>query len=121
MSVSSEPICKGMLFVPINPVGVYHLDYGIEDDENILRWDLTPEENTSLWPVYNKFNDRFHLLVDLCEEETIPSADVRTALDILVPFEEDPASTEFLRSGLRKLRSALEAAVRYDASVDLCL
>ena len=31
MSVSSEPIFKGMLFVPKNAVGAYNLEYGIED------------------------------------------------------------------------------------------
>ena len=120
MSISSEPIFRGWLCVPKNDQGTHSLDYGLEDRENVIEWELTPEENTSLGSFYLAVNDLIGTLLDFCEEDVINASDAPVVLNLLTEWAQHERDAFWL-SACAKLGESLKCAVEYGTFVELWL
>ena len=121
MSQEEVPsIFKASLYVPKNDAGMNHLNYGLDDSENILEWHLTPEENVSLGSLYLDINDLLGTLLDFCEEDTIAASDVPSVLDLLMSWNQKERSGIQL-SACAKLKASLLRAIEYGTFVELWL
>ena len=99
----------GILGVPKNADGMRSLELNVDDSENVMEWELTDSENSSLAGTYYDINDRIGTVIDYCEDEIIPLDGVPGAMGVVL---RNLARTEdaTLQMALRKLGDALELA-----------
>ena len=110
----------GLLCVPRNSKGISSLEYDMDDVDNVVEWKLTESENASLASTYHDINDRVGVIIDYCEDETIPLESLSGALDV-VSTNLSMAKDDVLLSALGKLRDALELALECGTCVWLFL
>lgn len=110
----------GILSVPKNSDGMRSIELNVDDSENVVEWELTDSENSSLAGTYYDINDRTGTIIDYCEDEIIPLESVPNAMDVVF---QNSARTEdaTLQTALRKLGNALELALERGTCVWLFL
>lgn len=76
---------RHLIFVPKNEEGIREYETGSEDSENFEVFDIPEEEFEKLWKhrVFDILNDRFDLLIDECEEETVTADQLKEAYDAI--------------------------------------
>ena len=96
------------------------LELNVDDSENVLEWELTDSENSSLAGTYYDINDRTGTIIDYCEDKIIPLESVPDAMDVVF---QNSARTEdaALQAALHKLGNALELALERGTCVWLFL
>ena len=62
---------KVFLEVPVNRMGLYGMTENVDarNDENMKIYEFSYEEKLLLWPLFYKFNDKFHILIADYEED----------------------------------------------------
>ena len=110
----------GILSVPKNSDGMRSLELNVDDSENVVEWELTGSENSSLAGTYYDINDRIGTIIDYFEDEIIPLDSVPDAMEVVF---RNSARTEDATSqmALRKLGNALELALEHGTCVWLFL
>ena len=72
------------IIVPINETGRNSYDYGLEDAENLIVFDIPYDEFHILYPtVTEDINEKYGLLIDEYEDETIEADIVNEIMNIL--------------------------------------
>lgn len=75
------------IVIPINDIGKNSYDYGLEDDENLIVYNIPRSEFNEIYPTtIELINEKYGLLIDECEEEVIKSDIVNEILNILKPI-----------------------------------
>lgn len=83
MNESNGSAFGGILSVPKNSEGVRSLELNVDDSENVVEWELTDAESSSLAGTYYDINDRIGTIIDYCEDEVIPLDGVPDAMDVV--------------------------------------
>ena len=76
--------CYSYAFVPINEQGKHDLEYGLDDEnENLFQYKLPFSEVHYLWHfgIFDYINDKYGLLIDEGEEETISAEQLAQTLN----------------------------------------
>lgn len=120
MSGSNRNAFGGILSVPRNTDGMRSLEINMDDPENVVEWELTDSENSSLAGTYYDINDRIGTIIDYCEDEIIALDGVPDAMDV-VSLNLDKTDDVTLQMALRKLGNALELALECGTCVWLFL
>ncbi len=102
---------KCFLNVPLNDAGVIEHDSNDPEWNNVFTVELTNVEYHILWRVFNDWNHKFHLLIDICEEETLNPENTREAMTILERHIEKNSGNQDFLNVAEKLKSALEKAI----------
>jgi hypothetical protein len=99
------------LEIPINRMGLYGMieNVSARDDKNIKVYEFTCEEEDLLWPLFNEFNDAFHLFIDDFEEEMMLVKQLPEAINITQRFIANVTNAKTKENALKVLE-ALEFA-----------
>ena len=99
------------LNVPLNDAGVIEHDSNDPVWNNVFTVELTNVEYNILSDVFYDWNCKFHLLIDICEEEILNPEYAQEAMAILKQhIEKNNDNQDFLNAS-EKLKSALEKAI----------
>ena len=99
------------LNVPLNDAGLIEHDSNDPVWNNVFTVELTNVEYNILSHVFNDWNHKFHLLIDICEEETLNPENTREAMEILERHIEKNNSNQDFLNAAEKLKRALEKAI----------
>ena len=102
---------KCFLNVPLNSTGM--LEYETNDPvwNNVFTVELSDIEYERLNSVFNDWNDKFDILIDIFEEETLNQENAQEAMEILERHIEKNCGNQDFLNAAEKLKSALEKAI----------
>ena len=99
------------LNVPLNDAGLIEHDSNDPVWNNVFTVELSADEYDRLNRVFNDWNHKFHILIDIFEEETLNPENAQEAMEILeLHIEKNSGNQDFLNAADR-LKSALEKAI----------
>ena len=102
---------KCFLNVPLNDAGMLEYDNNDPEWNNVFTVELSHDDYDKLFYVFNDWNDKFDILIDIFEEETLNPENAQEAMEILKRhFEKNSGNQDFLNAA-EKLKSALEKAI----------
>ena len=102
---------KCFLNVPLNDAGMLEYDNNDPEWNNVFTVELTHVEYHILWRVFNDWNDKFDILIDIFEEETLNPENAQEAMVILERHIEKNSGNQDFLNAAEKLKSALEKAI----------
>lgn len=72
---------KHLIFIPKNEQGIRDYLEDTNGNENFFVYEISEEEFTVLWNhhVFDILNDKYDLLIDECEEETVTADQLKEA------------------------------------------
>ena len=102
---------KCYLNVPLNSTGM--LEYETNDPvwNNVFTIELSDIEYELLDRVFNDWNHKFHIIIDIFEEETLNPENAQEAMEILKRHIEKNSNNQDFLNAAEKLKSALEKAI----------
>lgn len=112
---------KVFLEVPVNRMGLYGMTENVDarNDENMKIYEFSYEEKLLLWPLFYKFNDKFHILIADYEEDIIMVKQLPEAINITQRFIENTTEARTKENALKVLE-ALVFAQKLQMPVEFC-
>lgn len=101
---------KCFLNVPLNSQGIEEHNSFNEEWNNIFTVELSEKEYYILSVVFDEWNEKFDIIIDIFEEETLEIANEEEALEILNKHISNNSNKEFV-SVANKLKVALQKAI----------
>ena len=102
---------KCYLNVPLNDAGLIEHDSDDPVWNNVFTAELSHDDYNKLFCVFNDWNDKFNILIDIFEEETLDPENAQEAMEILKRHIEKKSDNLDFLSAAEKLKSALEKAI----------
>ena len=102
---------KCFLNVPLNSAGLIEHDSDDPEWKNVFTVEITNVEYNLLSDVFYDWNCKFHILIDIFEEETLDPENAQEAMEILKRHIEKKSDNQDFLSAAEKLKSALEKAI----------
>jgi hypothetical protein len=96
--------------VPLNDAGLQELDDVSATFQNDRVFRFSWQDSDYLMPLLLDFNDRFHLLIDLYEDETLPAEHVAEALAMAKAYIAEHSDEPDVQTVIGRLVEALELA-----------
>ena len=102
---------KCFLNVPLNSVGMIEHDSDNPEWNNVFTVELSVDEYDRLESVFDDWNHKFHIIIDIFEEETLNPENAQEAMEILKRHIEKNSNNQDFLNAAEKLKSALEKAI----------
>ncbi len=99
------------LNVPLNDAGLIEHDSDNPEWNNVFTVELSVDEYERLNSVFNDWNDKFDILIDIFEEETLNPENAQEAMEILERHMEKNSGNQDFLNAAEKLKNALEKAI----------
>ena len=99
------------LNVPLNKLGEWEYSQTQTGWSNVYSGVLSWEEFNLLFDVFYAWNEKFDLLIDIFEEETLPADRTREAMAILERYIAKRNDVPAFVSAANKLKEALQKAI----------
>ena len=99
------------LNVPLNDAGLIEHDSDNPEWNNVFTVELSVDEYERLNSVFNDWNDKFDILIDIFEEETLNPENGQEAMEILERHIEKNCGNQDFLNAAEKLKRALEKAI----------
>ena len=98
--------------VPLNAAGIKEFENYDDEMQNVKTYELTKDEYDSLrasGKLFQKFDEAFGIIIDVCEEERILNEDLSRAIEICEKFLKKNLTKDELM-GTKKIIDALQLA-----------
>ena len=102
---------KCFLNVPLNNFGLIEYDSDDPEWNNVFTVELSHDDYDKLFYVFNDWNDKFDILIDIFEEETLNPENAQEAMEILERHIEKNSGNQDFLNAAEKLKTALEKAI----------
>lgn len=101
---------KCFLNVPLNKEGVEEHDSFYEEWRNVFTVELSEKEYSTLSDIFDEWNQKFDIIIDIFEEETLENNNEEEAMRILNKYISNSSNAEFVAAA-NKLKIALQKAI----------
>lgn len=105
--------------VPKNRTGRKEIWYLVAKSDNIFSRQMRRGDNDKLFPLYDKFNGKFDIIIDQYEDERLPAKCVDKALEMTRAFAATHTD-EVTQRAVKVLLEGTEAAKKYGGFVEFC-
>lgn len=103
------------MHVPLNETGINEFDNYDEEMHNVKTFELSQEEYEALRQpkgLFEKFDEKFGTIIDVCEEERIDKVNLAEALQLtnkLLEKHKNETTDRALKKGIDSLECAIQA------------